>query len=194
MEETIVDTTEIIIMLIAALVAAGLVIWFWSRSRQTNQLRERFGPEYDHTVETYGDRREAERALEGRAKRVEGLDIRPLNQDEHDRFSREWIAIQSRFVDDPRGALQDADRVVQDLMSARGYPMGDFEQRAADISVDHPHVVDHYRAAHSTLPAFGKIDPDTEQLRVAMVHYRALFQELLDIPVDSERIYSERAA
>jgi hypothetical protein len=181
------DTTEIIILLVAVVAAVGLLIWFWSRNRQSKQLRERFGPEYDHTVETYGDRREAERALEDRAKRVEKLKIRPLSQDEHDFFSREWIAIQSRFVDDPRGALQDADRVVQDLMNTRGYPVGDFEQRAADISVDHPHVVEHYRAAHSTLPAFGKSEADTEQLRVAMVHYRALFQDLLDIPVEAER-------
>jgi hypothetical protein len=181
------DTTEIVIVLVAIVLAAALLIWFWSRGRQSKQLRERFGPEYDHTIETYGDRGEAERALQDRAKRVEKLNIRPLNQDEHDFFSREWIAIQSRFVDDPRGALEDADRVVQDLMDTRGYPMGDFEQRAADISVDHPHVVENYRAAHSALPAFGSKDADTEQLRVAMVHYRALFQDLLDIPVETER-------
>jgi hypothetical protein len=181
------DATEIIIVLVATVVAAGVLIWFWSRGRQSKHLRERFGPEYDHTVETYGDRREAERALENRTKRVEKLHIRPLSQDEHNFFSREWIAIQSRFVDDPRGALEDADRVVQDLMDTRGYPMGDFEQRAADISVDHPHVVENYRAAHSALPAFGSKETDTEQLRVAMVHYRALFQDLLDIPVEAQR-------
>jgi FtsZ-interacting cell division protein ZipA len=175
------QTTVIVLVVVVALIIL-FGVWMWSRNRRSAELRDRFGPEYGRAVEEYGDRSRAESELEARRQRVEHLQIRPLSTEEYNQFAREWTAVQARFVDDPAGAIQEADGLVQDLMRTRGYPMGEFEQRAADISVDHPHVVEHYRAAHNALPGFGKREMNTEELRQAMVHYRALFDELLEQP------------
>lgn len=133
--------------LIAVLVIAALVAWQVVQRRKSEALREKFGPEYEHAVETYGDTRHAEEALAARERRVKKLDIHPLPHDQYYRFTDEWQQVQAGFVDDPVAAVKDANRLVTVVMAARGYPMGDFEQRAADISVDHPNVVMNYRAA-----------------------------------------------
>lgn len=172
------------LIIIAAVVVVVLLIasWALSRQRRSEDLRENFGPEYRRAVEEFGDRGRAESELEARRKRVHQLSIRPLTQAEYSQFAGEWSDTQARFVDDPKGAIHDADDLIQHLMHARGYPVGDFEQRTADISVDHPHVVEHYRTAHGALQSWGGHEPDTEQLRQALVHYRALFDELLERP------------
>jgi len=169
-----------LIVLVAIIIVGGIVAWSAMRRRRTEQLTERYGPEYQRTVETKGDQREAERELEARQKRVEGLEIRRLSNDERDDYLARWKETQARFVDDPPAAISEADGLVQDVMQARGYPMVDFEQRAADISVDHPHVVEEYRAAHATAEKDVAGGVETEDLRQAMVHYRALFDDLLE--------------
>ncbi len=141
------------------------------------RIRQRFGPEYGRAVDESGNTRKAEAVLGDRVKRVERLQIRPLSPEEHARFASEWKTVQARFVDDPPGAVGAADRLVGQLMGTRGYPMGEFDQRAADVSVDHPLVVEHYREAHGIVTRPGKLS--TEDLRAALVHYRALFDELL---------------
>jgi FtsZ-interacting cell division protein ZipA len=178
-------------LIVAIVVVAGLVLvglWLWNRQREQAAVREHFGPEYERTVRELGTPRQAVDELESRRRRVEKLDIRPLTRDEFDRFSLQWREAQANFVDDPKGAIQEADTLITQLMGVRGYPMTDFEQRAADISVDHPHVVEHYRAAHATLPSWGGRDGDTEDYRQAMVHYRALFDELLVRDTASDRV------
>jgi hypothetical protein len=131
-------------------------------------------------VEESEDRRAAESELLERSKRVEEFEIRPLDPAERTRFASRWIAVQSRFVDDPKSALGEADELVTEVMGERGYPMDDFDQRAADVSVDHPRVVEDYRAAHGISERVGSNDATTEDMRQALVHYRALFSELLD--------------
>jgi hypothetical protein len=162
--------------------------WLWNRQREQSALREHFGPEYERTVRELGNPRQAVDELAARRRRVEKLDIRPLRREEFDRFSLHWREAQASFVDDPQGAIRQADTLITQLMGVRGYPMANFEQRAADISVDHPQVVEHYRAAHATLPAWGGRDGDTEEYRQAMVHYRALFDELLVRDTASDRV------
>ena len=169
-----------LIVLVAIIIVGGIVAWSAMQRRRTERLTERYGPEYQRTVETTGDQREAERELEARQKRVEGLEIRRLSNDERDEYLACWKETQARFVDDPPAAISEADGLVQDVMQARGYPMVDFEQRAADISVDHPHVVEEYRAAHAIAEKDVAGGVETEDLRQAMVHYRALFDDLLE--------------
>jgi len=149
------------------------------RSRKTSGLKEQFGPEYDRTVQQADKRREAEAELENRRKRVDEFDIRPLSSADRTRFDTAWQELQPRFVDDPSTAVKDADALVGRLMEARGYPVGDFEQRAADISVDHPDVVSNYREAHRLALRNASGDATTEEQRRALVHYRKLFDELL---------------
>jgi len=163
-----------------AAVAVVALVWFMLSRRRSEQLRQRFGPEYDHTLQTEGTARRAERELEARAKRVEALHIRPLSPEDAGRFDRGWRAVQTRFVDDPKGAVAEADRLVGEVMSERGYPVGDFEQRVADVSVDHPDVVMNYRAAREIALLHSRGQASTEDLRQAMVHYRALFRDLLE--------------
>jgi hypothetical protein len=164
----------------AAAVTLVIVIVAAVRARRTARLRERFGPEYDRTVETAGGRRDAERDLADRTKRRDELDIRPLTPAARDRYSEEWRMTQERFVDKPEDAVSAADTLVTAVMRERGYPVDEaFEQRAADVSVDHPDVVDNYRAARRIATAAGTGDATTEELRQAMVCYRALFEELL---------------
>jgi len=171
----------LVIVLIIALVAAiGAAIWLYMRNRRTEHLQNRFGSEYDRALASHHDQREAEQELEQRAERVEHLNIRRLSADERDRFADNWRSVQARFVDDPPGATGDADQLVGEVMAARGYPVGDFEQRAADVSVNHPRVVEHYRAAHTIALRNTHGQADTEQLRQALVHFRALFEDLLE--------------
>jgi hypothetical protein len=174
------DTSVGILLLVVLVVAIGAVAWTMTRKRRSEELRQRFGPEYDHTVEQIGDQRQAEAELAARQKRVERLNIRPLEPAERDRFIAAWRSTQARFVDEPTAAIAEADRLVAEVMRARGYPVGDFEQRAADISVDHPIVLENYRAARRIALANDRGQADTEDLRQAMVHYRALFEDLLE--------------
>lgn len=169
------------VVLIALLALVAFFVW---RRNESQGLVNRFGPEYGRAVDEFGSRHKAEAELRARQKRVAKLDIVPLAPAEAERFNREWLAIQGRFVDNPKGVLADADRLVRELMQKRGYPMGDFERRAADISVDHPHVVEHYRAAQAITTLERAGDADTEALRKAVVHYRALFDDLLEVRRD----------
>jgi len=171
----------VIIVLVIALVAAiAAAAWLYMRNRKSEHLQQRFGPEYDRALETHHDQRKAERELENRAERVEHLNIRPLENAERDRFASRWQSVQAQFVDDPASATDDADQLVGEVMATRGYPVGDFEQRAADVSVHHPNVVEHYRAAHAIALRNSRGDADTEQLRQALVHFRVLFDDLLE--------------
>ena len=175
------DATLIIVavVIIAILIVA---VWWYSKRQRSAKLQEKFGSEYERTVAEKGDTRKAEDELRDRQKRVSKLEIRPLAADERRRFNDEWRAVQARFVDDPSAAVRDADTLVGRVMEARGYPVGDFEQRAADVSVDHPTVLEHYRAAHAVALRHAQGQASTEDLRQAMVHYRALFAELLEEP------------
>jgi hypothetical protein len=173
-------------LLIGAIVAVvailALIAWSLVRQRRTKSLASRFGPEYDHTVATVGKRTQAEKELKAREKRVEKLPIHPLPVPERERFMDLWRTAQTLFVDSPQTAVAEADRLVAEVMRARGYPVADFEQRAADISVDPPQLVQNYRFAHAAAANApgGKIG--TEELRQALVHFRALFEELLHSP------------
>ncbi len=168
-----------ILAIIVALIAVAA--WLLYRNRQSKLLEQRFGPEYGRTVNELGSQPKAEAELRARQKRVEKLDIVPLSAGDAARFSQAWRALQGRFVDNPKGVLQEADTLVQELMQKRGYPMADFEGRAADISVDHPSVVEHYRAAQAIAIRDQRGEADTEDMRRAVVHYRALFDELLEV-------------
>jgi hypothetical protein len=159
----------------AAVVIVAVVVWQALRTRRTRGLQDRFGPEYDRTVERAEGKRDAEADLSARVQRRNELDIRPLTSAARERYLEEWTRVQARFVDDPRLAVQEADALIQTVMRERGYPVDDFEQRAADISVDHPTVVENYRAGHGLAGS-----DDTEQQRQAMVHYRSLFDELVE--------------
>jgi FtsZ-interacting cell division protein ZipA len=172
------------IVVVAALIIAGAL---WSRRRRSEYLKDRFGREYDRAVEAKGSRSKAEADLAEREKRVEKLDIRPLTAEERRHFSERWTDVQARFVDDPARALAFADALLGDVMKARGYPVNDFEQRAGDISVDHPNVVEHYRTAHDIAERHTRGDASTEDLRQAMIHYRALFDNLVGVEAPAER-------
>lgn len=179
------NTTQIFAIVLAAVVvvAAGIGIWLTIRKRRTGRLRTQFGgAEYTRAVKEGGGRRKAEAALDERADRVERLHIRPLAAGDRARFIESWARIQARFVDGPGSAITDADQLVGDVMSTRGYPVSDFEQRAADISVDHPLVLENYRAAHQSALLQTKGQASTEELRQAMIHYRTLFEELVGEP------------
>jgi hypothetical protein len=173
------QTMTVVAVVILALLAVG--VWLYTRKRQSDRLVQRFGPEYGRAVDEMGSRAKAESELRTREKRVEKLNIVPLAPADAARFSQDWKALQGRFVDNPKGVLMEADQLVRDLMGKRGYPMGDFESRAADISVDHPTVVEHYRAAQAIALRDKRGEADTEELRKAVVHYRALFDELLEV-------------
>jgi hypothetical protein len=168
------------LIVIAAIVVLAVIAWAVMRSRRSQQMRERYGPEYDRTVEERGRRREAEQELAQREEKRQRLDIVPLSPEARDRYLASWREVQGRFVDDPAGALGDADGLVEGVMRDRGYPMDEFEQRAADISVDHPNVVENYRAGHAVYLANERGEATTEDLRQAVIHYRALFDELLE--------------
>lgn len=175
------STTQLIalvaLVVILAAVAATLVLL---RKRRTGRLRGKFGDvEYAHAVEEGGSRRKAEASLDKRAERVESFHVRPLAPVDRTRFEDSWGRVQARFVDSPGGAVAEADQLLRDVMSARGYPLSDFEQRAADISVDHPLVTENYRTAHAIALQQASGKATTEDLRQAMIHYRTLFGELV---------------
>jgi hypothetical protein len=180
---------------IAVVVVAAIAVWAWAiaRRRRTATLKDRFGPEYDRTLQTEGGRRAAEGELKDRVERRDMLDIRPLPPAAAERYTQEWQQIQAHFVDSPQGALGQADTLITNVMRDRGYPMDDFPQRSADISVDHPGVVADYRAAHDISVANQRGQATTEDLRKAMVHYRTLFEQMVevdnqrDIPQDAPR-------
>jgi len=180
------DSTAAVWVLIA-IILIGAIVWITLSRVRSQRLRQRFGPEYEHTVRTEGNVRKAEAELEARAKRVAKLQIRPLTSTDAQRFDAAWRAVQARFVDDPRGAVTEADRLVGEVMAARGYPVGDFEQRVADVSVDHADVVMNYRAAREIAQQHAEGKATTEDLRQAMVHYRALFRDLLETVNDEIR-------
>ena len=162
--------------------------WYFFTRRRREHLRDRFGPEYDRVVRTTGRTREAEKELERREERVEQLEIRPLPAEERLRFAESWREVQAHFVDEPAQTVAEADELVEEVMARRGYPIGDFEQRLADISVDHPHVISNYRAARAIAAESHHGRASTEDLRQAMVHYRALFEDLLEtVPSDDDR-------
>ena len=173
------------IVVAAAVVVAGVVIMTAaaaSNRRKTHRLKQRFGPEYDRTVFEAGDHKAAEKRLAAREHKRSMLDIRPLTPEAHADFSRHWRTVQTGFVDDPSSALGDADRLVTAIMRERGYPVEEFDQQAADISVDHPTVVENYPVAHGIHLSQQKGDVGTELQRQAFVHYRALFEQLLQTP------------
>lgn len=188
----LINTTAIVvIVLIAIAIAAAGAVLYWQFNR-TKRLRERFGPEYDRTVKETGAKREAEAKLQQREKRVERFHIHPLEPTDRGRFEEAWRQIQARFVDDPDGALIDADRLIGEAMSAEGYPVLDFEQRASDISVDHPRVVENYREGHRIALLQQKRQASTEDLRKAMIHYRTLFDDLIGVH-DPQEVPRKRA-
>ncbi|SCK59590.1 hypothetical protein VAR608DRAFT_6478 [Variovorax sp. HW608] len=179
--DTMTPQTWILVAIVAAVALIALAAYGFYRSRQSQRLRARFGPEYDHAVETHASRAKAEAELQRREARVERLAIVPLTSEDAARFHAAWTALQADFVDNPRWVVEKADALVRELMAKRGYPLADFEHRAADISVDHPAVVSHYRAAQDIRRRNVDGEVDTEELRKAVVHYRALFDELLEV-------------
>ena len=174
-------TTAVII--IAVVIVAVIAAWFLFRQRRSKNLRSQFGSEYENAVHKFGSSPKAENALVARQRRIDGLHIHSLPPDERDRFANHWHELQSRFVDDPAGSIEKADQLVCDVMSARGYPMSEFEVRAEDLSVDHPQVVRNYRAAHAITVRREGGETSTEDLRQALVYYRDLFDELLEAHV-----------
>jgi len=180
---------QLIALAVAAILAVALLAWLYMQRRHratTKGLRQRFGPEYELAVGEHGSERRAEAQLAAREQRVEKLKIRDLEPAKLERFSGRWQALQSRFVDDPTAAVSEADALVSTVMQARGYPVADFHQRAADISVDHPRVVAHYRSAHEIALRLARGEANTEDLRTAMIHYRSLFEELVQVPTPVE--------
>ena len=175
-------TAVLVIVIVALLAVVGLLVW---RQRRSAALRDGFGPEYDRVVEERGDQRAAEAELRERRDRRRSYDIKPLGAAARDRYAERWRSTQAKFVDQPAAALSDADELLSAVMHDRGYPVEDFERQAADVSVDHPEVVDHYRRAHAI---HGQRRASTEDLRQAMVHYRALFSELLEPPARDHEI------
>ena len=172
--------TVIFAVLLVAL-ALAVVAWLILQRQRSLGLKRRFGPEYDLAVSNLGSRSKAEAELSSREKRVAAMSIVPLTAADAVRFSQAWNALQGRFVDNPKGVVAEADYLVRELMERRGYPMGEFERLAADISVDHPTVVTTYRAAQTIATRDARGEADTEELRKAVVHYRTLFNELLEI-------------
>src|ERR1035437_4206546 len=178
---TIDTLTWIILAGVVVLALIALAAWFFYQKKQSHRLQQRFGTEYRRTVDELGSETKAESELKAREKRVERLNLVPLAPSEAAKFSQDWKVLQGRFVDNPKGVVVQADQLVRELMLKRGYPMGDFERRAADISVDHPAVVDNYRAAQAIAARDERGEANTEELRKAVVHYRALFNELLEV-------------
>jgi len=173
-----------VVIALAAVVVLAIVVWQALARRRTGQLQEQFGPEYDRTVGTAESKREAEAELQAREQRRRELEIRPLPSAARYRYLEAWQGVQSQFVDDPSAAVARADELIQSVMSERGYPVEDFEQRAADVSVDHPQVVENYREGHRLAQSTANGSGSTEDLRQAMRRYRALFDELVEPAAD----------
>jgi hypothetical protein len=182
--------TSLFIIAAIALIAIG--IWFYYRRRSSENLKERFGPEYDNTVRQFKSRDRAEAELTDRQRRVSKYKIVPLPRADRDRYRETWRGVQGEFVDQPEKAVNDADSLVQEVMERCGYPLRDFDQAAADLSVDHPHVVENYRSAYRIAQRSRRGAADTEELRQAVVYYRALFEDLLE--GESSRVEKPRRA
>jgi FtsZ-interacting cell division protein ZipA len=180
------DTWVWIVIAAVVVIAVLAIAWSATRAKRSRALKDTFGREYDRTIDQAGDRRSAERELRERQKQHDELDIRPLSPESRDRYARRWQSTQTRFVDDPKGAVAEADTLVQEVMQERGYPTDDFDRRVADISVDHPDLVEKYRTAHGIAQASERGEASTEDMRHSVRHYRALFAELLDVEDDSD--------
>lgn len=168
------------VVVVAALLA--IAVWLFMKRRKTSTLRARFGPEYDRLLKSTNTPAAVERELERRQRRVESFSLKTLSRDETDQFTQAWRAVQARFVDDPHGSVVEADGLIEDVMRARGYPVEDVEdtdRRFDDLSVDHGSVVNHYRSGREIVVRHGRGEASTEDLRKAMVHFRALFDELV---------------
>jgi len=188
------NTTTIIIAVVVIAVVIGAIALVM-RAARSRRLHSRYGAEYDHTVETVGGRRKAEEELREREKRVHAYTLTPLTAEDHSRFSTSWHDVEAAFVSNPAGAVVRADELLTNVMAVRGYPMADFDQRAADLSVDHAEVVSNYRAGHDIAIRRSEDGADTEALRQAMIHYRALFEELVgQVPDSSSAVARESAA
>ena len=174
------QSTLLIIVAVVAVVVIALIVWGAMRKRRTDRLRDQFGDEYDRTVEQRGKKAEAEAALEERAERVEKLNIRPLTPEERDGFSREWRDVKALFVDSPVEAVHHGDRLLGTIMKTRGYPMADFDRRYEDLTVDHGEVARHYREGHDIVTRHQNGKASTEDLRQAMIHFEALFDDLVN--------------
>jgi hypothetical protein len=173
---------------VVILLITGLVLVYVRKRRSTTaDLRQKFGTEYERAVREHGSERKAQVKLAAREKRIETLNIRDVDPTEREHFATRWESLQSHFVDSPKGAVTEADELVSSLMKTRGYPVSNFDQRAADMSVDHPRVVENYRSAHETTLRIGKDETTTEELRTAMIHYRSLFEELIQISTPAPR-------
>ena len=173
------ETGITIALVIAAAIIIGFAVWFVVRRKRSKHLKQHFGPEYDRTVRHSGSREKAEVELREREKRVREFDIVDLSASDRRRYQDSWAIVQGRFVDDPKTAVEEANRLIQEVMQRRGYPVIDFDQSAADLSVDYPVVVENYRAAYQIAVRNERGMADTEELRQALVYYRALFRELL---------------
>jgi hypothetical protein len=184
------DSTTLITVIagVLALLALVAIVARTLSRRRSAALREHFGPEYERALAQHGDRARAEKELLSRRKRLQKLEIQPLSSVQCERFGSAWSDVQQRFIDDPAGAVLDADTLVKEVMYTRGYPVGNFEQRVADLSVEHANVVHHYRAARAIAMASASGSASTEELRQAMVHFRALFNDLLNAPVAVGRL------
>lgn len=174
------NSTYIIIAVILILVIMGMILaQIFSRRKRSEQLHNQFGTEYDLAVETTGNEKKAHAELNERQKHVEALNIRPLSIEERERYLADWAAVQSKFVDEPGKAIEDADGLIMEVMQLRNYPTSDFEQRAADVSVSYPALVSNYCAAREIAVKNKQYQADTEELRQAVIYYRSLFKELL---------------
>ena len=183
------DQQVLFAVAIILLVAVAVGIWLTMRRRHTDHLRDRFGDEYDRTLDDAGDRAKAEAALAEREKRVDALDIRPLTAAEHASFAEEWRDVKAVFVDSPVEAVHHADRMLATMMKTVGYPMADFDRRYEDLTVNHGHVARHYREGHSVVARHGEGSASTEDMRQAMKHYEALFDHLVS---DAEQDATDR--
>jgi hypothetical protein len=175
------NTTYMIIAVVLVLVILGAILGpIFARRKRSERLHDHFGTEYDHTVQALGDEKKAQTELDERQKHVNALDIRPLSVSERERYLTDWTAVQSKFVDEPGQAIVEADRLIKEVMQLRAYPVSDFEQRAADVSVNYPALVSNYRAARAIAIKNEQDQADTEELRQAVIYYRSLFEELLE--------------
>ena len=189
MNVNLLDPKLLVLAAAVLMIIAGLFAWLYVRKRRRTSadLRQKFGSEYDRALQEHGSERKAEAKLADREKRVEKLNIRDLNSTEFELYSRRWESAQSHFVDSPKGAVTEADDLVSSVMKTRGYPVSDFDQRAADISVDHPRLVENYRSAHEIALRVGQDEATTEDLRTAMIHFRSLFEDLVVAPITFEK-------
>lgn len=184
----ITNTTQLVLVAVIFLIVGGVMAMAVMRVQRTKRLKERFGPEYERAINEMGDKRQVEDELDARLAHVNTLKIRPLTAEEVNRYALDWQKTQTEFVDEPLTALQKADRLIREVMKAKGYPVEDFEQRAADISVDYPELVTDYRGLHMIAVKEAEDKVNTEEMRQAMVHGRSLFENLVSTDTQEEDI------